>query len=250
MPAATHKRTTKGQRTRAKILDVALGLFREHGYEATTMRMIADEAGVSVGNAYYYFPSKEHLVQGFYGRLREEHTIAAEPILAQLTDLEQRLAGVLHALVDVAEPYWKLSGHLFRAAADPSSPLNPFSDESRATRARATQMMGEVLYGSTTRVPDDLDAEMPELLWLLQMAIVLFWIHDASPNRRRTRALIDKVSGIVARLIGLSGKAWMAPLRKQAVELLHQLRAEVQGAATESGESAGPDPAKSPETRG
>ena len=41
-------------------------LFREQGYEQTTMRAIAREAGVSVGNAYYYFASKEHLIEAFY----------------------------------------------------------------------------------------------------------------------------------------------------------------------------------------
>ena len=38
-------------------------LFRENGYEATTMRAIAKEAGVATGNAYYYFGSKEELIQ-------------------------------------------------------------------------------------------------------------------------------------------------------------------------------------------
>ena len=48
---------TKSARTRSAIIDAALRLFRERGYEATTMRAIAAEAGVSVGNAYYYFDS-------------------------------------------------------------------------------------------------------------------------------------------------------------------------------------------------
>jgi len=64
-PSATAL-SAKGERTRERILDVALDLFRERGYEATTMRMIAKAAGVSLGNSYYYFPSKDHLVQSFY----------------------------------------------------------------------------------------------------------------------------------------------------------------------------------------
>ncbi|CAM5596768.1 hypothetical protein STENM327S_00912 [Streptomyces tendae] len=44
-------------------------LFQERGYDRTTMRVIAQEAGVSVGNAYYYFAGKEHLIQGFYDRI-------------------------------------------------------------------------------------------------------------------------------------------------------------------------------------
>ena len=57
---------TRRDRTRSAIIDAALDLFRDVGYESTTMRAIATRAGVSVGNAYYYFASKEHLIQGFY----------------------------------------------------------------------------------------------------------------------------------------------------------------------------------------
>ena len=42
-----------------------ISLFLEHGYDGTTMRGIAQAAGVSVGNAYYYFDSKEHLIQEY-----------------------------------------------------------------------------------------------------------------------------------------------------------------------------------------
>jgi AcrR family transcriptional regulator len=42
----------RSARTRSAIIDAALTLFREKGYDATTMRAIASSAGVSVGNAY------------------------------------------------------------------------------------------------------------------------------------------------------------------------------------------------------
>ena len=48
--------------TGQKLIDTALRLFRDDGYRATTMRRIATEAGVSLGNAYYYFASKDDLV--------------------------------------------------------------------------------------------------------------------------------------------------------------------------------------------
>ena len=57
--------TPRAQQTRAAITDAALELFRSQGYEATTMRAIAQRAGVSTGNAYYYFSSKEELIQEF-----------------------------------------------------------------------------------------------------------------------------------------------------------------------------------------
>ena len=43
---------SKGERTKQAILDAALELFREHGYEATTMRMVAETAGVPLALDY------------------------------------------------------------------------------------------------------------------------------------------------------------------------------------------------------
>ena len=120
-------RTTKGEQTRALILRTALDLFRERGYEETTMRLIAQEAGVAPGNIYYYFRSKEHLIQGFYALTLDEHVAAARPVLARETDLRARLLGVMRAKVETSEPYHRFSGILFKSAADPSSPLSPFS---------------------------------------------------------------------------------------------------------------------------
>jgi len=40
------------------------------------MRAIAERAGVALGNAYYYFGSKEHLIQAFYDRTHVEHLAA------------------------------------------------------------------------------------------------------------------------------------------------------------------------------
>ena len=72
------KRTAKAEQTRAGIVDAALRLFGAAGYDATTMRAIADEAGVSLGSAYYYFSGKEELIQAFYDQIQVEHAAAAE----------------------------------------------------------------------------------------------------------------------------------------------------------------------------
>ncbi|WP_190094034.1 TetR/AcrR family transcriptional regulator, partial [Streptomyces melanogenes] len=95
----------KGEQTRTLILETAMRLFQELGYDKTTMRAIAKEAGVSVGNAYYYFAGKEHLIQGFYDRIAAEHQAAVRDVLDRESDLEARLAGVLRAWLDIAAPY-------------------------------------------------------------------------------------------------------------------------------------------------
>ncbi|BFO14714.1 hypothetical protein SHKM778_11020 [Streptomyces sp. KM77-8] len=125
---------SKSEQTRALILETAMRLFQERGYDKTTMRAIAKEAGVSVGNAYYYFEGKEHLIQGFYDRIAAEHQVAAREVLSRETDLEARLAGVLKTWLDIATPYHEFAVQFFKNAADPDSPLSPFSP-SRSTRA-------------------------------------------------------------------------------------------------------------------
>jgi AcrR family transcriptional regulator len=59
---ATGLRERKKAKTRAAIQHEALRLFREHGYEATTVEQIAQAAEVAVSTLFRYFPAKEELV--------------------------------------------------------------------------------------------------------------------------------------------------------------------------------------------
>jgi AcrR family transcriptional regulator len=54
-------REERSERSRRQVLDAALQLFSRQGYRATTMREIADGAGVSTGNVYHHFPDKESI---------------------------------------------------------------------------------------------------------------------------------------------------------------------------------------------
>lgn len=55
------QREERSERSRRQVLDAALQLFSRQGYRATTMREIADSAGVSTGNVYHHFPDKESI---------------------------------------------------------------------------------------------------------------------------------------------------------------------------------------------
>src|SRR5918996_6192085 len=94
-------KTLKGDQTKARILETALEIFRERGYEETTMRAIADTAEVSLGNAYYYFSSKEFLIQAFYQRLHDDHLAVAVPALEKEETLKARLLTVVRLKIDV-----------------------------------------------------------------------------------------------------------------------------------------------------
>ena len=130
------------------------------------MRAIAKEAGVAVGNAYYYFGSKEHLIQEFYAQSQVEHRAAAQPVLAGRSDSPPGCAGVLHAGIDVLRPSHSFAATFFKTAAEPTSPLSPFSAESSRPAEAAIALFGEVVDGSTAKVDPELRPQLPELLWL------------------------------------------------------------------------------------
>jgi len=50
---------SKGERTRQVIMEAAYDLFLEHGYAATSMRQIANRAGLALGGIYNHFLNKE-----------------------------------------------------------------------------------------------------------------------------------------------------------------------------------------------
>jgi AcrR family transcriptional regulator len=220
-------KTAKGEQTKALILNSALEMLHQRGYEQTTMRGIAEKAGVSLGNAYHYFGSKDHLIQAFYHRTHEDHLRASLPALEKEVSLKDRLLLVVRLKIDTLEPYHEFAGVLFQTAADPHSPLNPFAPAATPVRRDSIQLFEDLVAGSKARIPDDLRAELPYLLWLYHMGIILFWIHDTSRKRARTYRLIDQTVDLLDKLVSLASNPLMLPVRKKALKLVAELREDL-----------------------
>jgi AcrR family transcriptional regulator len=69
----------RSERSRAQILDAALKLFSHHGYGATSVRDIAEEAGVSKGNVYHHFPDKESIFRALLDQYFQAMTLPDFP---------------------------------------------------------------------------------------------------------------------------------------------------------------------------
>jgi AcrR family transcriptional regulator len=223
VPAPPAPRSTRGEQTRTHILGTALRLFRDEGYEATTMRAVAAAAGVSVGNAYYYFESKDHLIQAYYDEIGKAHRAVALPRLSGSRSLAERLRIALVSHLEVSEPYHAFAGSFFKVAADPRSPLSPFSAESAPARQEAIRFFGTVVDGSSARIPAALRAELPRLLWLLHMGVILYWVHDRSAGAARTRELVDRAVPLVVKLVGLARLPGVRGALDDALSLIHAL---------------------------
>jgi len=214
--------TPKSIRTRQKILDAALLLFIEKGYEKATMRQIALQVGMAPGSLYHHFPTKEHIVQTFYDRIHEDHAQACVSILQNEIKLEYRLRAVIWKYIQLAEPFKKVSSVLFRTASDPTNPLSPFSAQSSPIRDKSLALYRQLVSGSSAKLPADVETLLPEYLWLYQMGIVLYWVHDTSEHSQKTFRLIDRTVKLIQTLVELSSLPLIAPFRKKFTKLMHE----------------------------
>src|SRR5437660_11528300 len=101
---AKQRITPRAEETRRKIYDAALQLFREKGFEETTMRDVAQKAGVALGAAYYYFSSKEAIVLAFYDEMQQSSHEAVLQAMQDHKKMKDRVRCVLEKRLELLEP--------------------------------------------------------------------------------------------------------------------------------------------------
>jgi AcrR family transcriptional regulator len=191
-------RAPRSGQTRQLLVDTAMRLFRDGGYEKTTMRGIAVAAGVSVGNAYYYFESKDELVREFYGQLQAEHFTCSLPLLREGQSLGEHLRVILATGLDVLAPYHGF-GPVFVSAA-----MGTNAADRGPARQASVELFREAVRRSRPLPPLAVRESLPELLWLLHRGMTLYWAYDTSPDQERTRRLIANAVPLVAKLVVLA----------------------------------------------
>jgi AcrR family transcriptional regulator len=188
--------TPKALRTRERILEAALGLFAEKGYEATTMRGVAREAGASLGLAYRYFASKEEFALALYMRLAEESEEWARDELSGGTVAERFEAAML-AKLDQASPHRGPLAALLSRALDPNSRLSALGEGTAAVREKMGGVFLEVVRGASDAPGEKQAVQLGNILYALHLAILLYWFHDRTPDARATRELVGSAREIL-----------------------------------------------------
>jgi AcrR family transcriptional regulator len=212
--------TAKGEQTRTIIFETALELFRDRGFDNTTMQDIAEAAKVAKSAAYYYFPSKEAIVTAYYDAIQSEQERLCTIVFGQTSDLHKRLEAALMTKFDLAEDDRKLLGIIFRYAGEPSHPLSCLGDATSDVRYRAMQSFSEAL--STERLPKDLEQLLPLALWSLQMGLLVLFLYDSTKGQQRTRRLAAGALDLTEKLLMLAKLPILKPVRKRLLALLDE----------------------------
>lgn len=210
----------KSSQTKKHLFKVASQMIAELGFEKATMRAIAKEAGLASGAAYYHFKSKEDFVYEYYKLSHREHIDELGDFLKQEKSLEKRLHRVVTLKMELAQPYKKMARALYRIAANPDSPLSPFSEESKQLRLESLAIFQEVVRGSEDKVHTDLENIFPEFLWYFQMGVILYWIYDKSDNAEKTFKLINRAVPLIVSVNKLFQNPLAKPFRKNITSFM------------------------------
>jgi len=212
--------TSKGEETREHIFQSALNLFRERGFDATSMQDVASQADVVKSAAYYYFPSKEAIIQAYYEAAQAEQEQICTEVFAHTRKLKDRLRSAMHTKFDLAKDDRNLLGVVFRYTGEPGHPLSCLGKGTAEIRRRSIDVFRQSI--AKEKLPEDLDLLLPVALWALQMGLLVMFLYDGSPEQRRTRRLADGALDLTLKLLGLAKLSVLKPVRRKILALLRE----------------------------
>jgi AcrR family transcriptional regulator len=179
--------TAQGAAARARLYSVALRLISERGYEATTLRDIAKEAGVSVGLLYRYFPSKQAVVIALYDELSADYARQAEAMAAG--KWRERFLFALTTSLRVLEPHRVALRALTPVlVGDPNDGI--FASTTVFSRVRVVSVFEAAVTGASDAPSSPLAESLGRLLYMIHLAVLLWWLLDKSPRQRATSSLV------------------------------------------------------------
>jgi AcrR family transcriptional regulator len=180
--------TPQGAAARDRLYATAIRLIAARGYDATTLRDIAKEANVSVGLLYRYFPGKQAVVIALYDELSTEYgRRAAEMPSGRWRD---RFIFALNTSLQVLEPHQVALRALTPVlVGDPDEGI--FAPSTAFSRLRVQRVFEEAVTEASDAPKPPLAEALGRLLYLVHLAVLLWWLLDKSSNQRATTALVS-----------------------------------------------------------
>jgi len=186
--------TPQGAAARDRLYAIAVRLIASRGYEATTLRDIAKEASVSVGLLYRYFPSKQAIVIALYDELSTEY--ARQAVEMPPGRWRERFVFALNTSLHVLKPHQVALRALTPVlVGDPEEGI--FAASTAFSRLRVQRVFEEAVTEATDAPKQALAEALGRLLYLVHLAVLLWWLLDKSSNQRATAALVSLTQQIL-----------------------------------------------------
>jgi AcrR family transcriptional regulator len=182
--------TAQGAAARDRLYATAMRLIAQRGYEATTLRDIAKEAKVSVGLLYRYFPGKQAVIIALYDELSADY--ARQAANMHRGRWRDRFIFALNTSLHVLEPHRVALRALIPVLiGDPDDGV--FAASTAFSRLRVQRVFEEAVVGSTDAPKPSLAEALGRLLYLVHLAVLLWWLLDKSSKQRATVALVSLI---------------------------------------------------------
>jgi AcrR family transcriptional regulator len=186
--------TAQGAAARDRLYATAMQLIATRGYAATTLRDVAREAGVSVGLLYRYFPSKQAVVIALYDELSSAYARQAADLPAGLW--RERFLFALGKSLEVLAPHRVALRALTPVlVGDPEEGI--FSPTTAFSRLRVRQVFEHAVAGARDAPKAPLAGSLGRLLYLVHLAVLLWWLLDTSADQRATRSLVSLIGQLL-----------------------------------------------------
>jgi AcrR family transcriptional regulator len=208
--------TPQGAAARQRLYEVAIRMVSTQGYESTTLRDVAREAGVSVGLLYRYFPSKRAIIIALYDELSADYAQRAAAM--PRGRWRDRFMFALTISLEGLKPH--------RAALRGLTPVlvgNPeegvFAESAAFSRLRVQGVFEAAVTGSTDAPPPSVAAAVGRLLYLVHLAVLLWWLLDKSTGQATTSKLV----ALIGQLLPSASLALRLPAMRRFASALDEL---------------------------
>jgi AcrR family transcriptional regulator len=126
------RRERKKEETRSSIIDCAIRLFREKGFQQTSMEEIAEQSDVSKGTLYNYFPDKESILVGYFQSVIADYGLDINETFIVGKDLKSKLYNLLDFKKGILGEDMELTGIYLRYRIQTLFSSDPFDNPNRS----------------------------------------------------------------------------------------------------------------------
>jgi len=186
--------TAQGAAAKRRLYEIAIKRMARHGYDMTTLRDVAKDAGVSVGLLYRYFPSKRAVIFALYDELSADYVTTT----AAMRPGTWRARGIfaLESSLKVLAPHRTTLRQLIPVlVGDPDEGL--FGEHAAFSRLRVLSVFEHAVVGASDAPPRPLAEAIARLLYLVHLAVLMWWLLDKTVKQRATTALVRLFEGIL-----------------------------------------------------